>query len=57
MKKVIHEILATGTEVENREIYITFFSDLEEQMKKLKPKLNQNAVDIKEKIKKKVLKF
>ena len=34
-----------------REIYITFFSDLEEQMKKLKPKLNQNAVDIKEKIK------
>ena len=34
-----------------REMYITFFSDLEEQMKKLKPKLNQNAVDIKEKIK------
>ena len=34
-----------------REIYITFFSDLEEQMKKLKSKLNQNAVDIKEKIK------
>ena len=34
-----------------REMYITFFSDLEEQMKKLRPKLNQNAVDIKEKIK------
>ena len=34
-----------------REMYITFFSDLEEQMKKLKSKLNQNAVDIKEKIK------
>ena len=34
-----------------REMYITFFSDLEEQMKKLKPKLNQNAVDLKEKIK------
>ena len=34
-----------------REIYITFFSDLEEQMKKLRPKLNQNAVDLKEKIK------
>lgn len=34
-----------------REIYITFFSDLEEQMKKLRPKLNQNVVDIKEKIK------
>ena len=34
-----------------REMYITFFSDLEDQMKKLKPKLNQNAVDIKEKIK------
>ena len=34
-----------------REMYITFFSDLEEQMKKLKPKLNQNAVDIKAKIK------
>lgn len=34
-----------------REMYITFFLDLEEQMKKLKPKLNQNAVDIKEKIK------
>ena len=34
-----------------REMYITFFSDLEEQMKKLRPKLNQNAVDLKEKIK------
>ena len=34
-----------------REMYITFFSDLEEQMKKLRPKLNQNVVDIKEKIK------
>ena len=34
-----------------REMYITFFSDLEEQMKKLRPKLNQNAVDIKTKIK------
>ena len=34
-----------------REMYITFIADLEEQMKKLKPKLNQNAVDIKEKIK------
>ena len=34
-----------------REMYITFFSDLEEQMKKLRPKLNQNAVDIKAKIK------
>ena len=34
-----------------REMYITFFSDLEEQMKKLKPKLNQNVVDIKTKIK------
>ena len=33
-----------------REIYITFFSDLEEQMKKLRPKLNQNVVDIKTKI-------
>lgn len=34
-----------------REMYITFFSDLEEQMKKLRPKLNQNVVDIKTKIK------
>ena len=34
-----------------REMYITFFSDLEEKMKKLRPKLNQNAVDLKEKIK------
>ena len=34
-----------------RGMYITFFSDLEEQMKKLRPKLNQNAVDIKTKIK------
>ena len=34
-----------------REMYITFFSDLEVQMKKLRPKLNQNVVDIKEKIK------
>ena len=34
-----------------REMYITFFSDLEEQMKKLRPKLNQNAVDLTEKIK------
>ena len=34
-----------------REMYITFFTDLEEQMKKLRPKLNQNAVDLKEKIK------
>ena len=34
-----------------REMYITFFSDLEEQMKKLRPKLNQNVVDLKEKIK------
>ena len=34
-----------------REMYITFFADLEEQMKKLRPKLNQNAVDIKAKIK------
>lgn len=34
-----------------REMYITFFSDLGEQMKKLRPKLNQNAVDLKEKIK------
>lgn len=33
-----------------REMYITFFSDLEEQMKKLRPKLNQNVVDIKTKI-------
>lgn len=33
-----------------RELYITFFSDLEEQMKKLRPKLNQNVVDIKTKI-------
>ena len=34
-----------------REMYITFFTDLEEQMKKLRPKLNQNAGDIKTKIK------
>ena len=40
-----------------REIYITFFSDLEEQMKKLRPKLNQNAVDIKTKIKSIVEKY
>lgn len=40
-----------------REIYITFFSDLEEQMKKLRPKLNQNVVDIKTKIKSIVEKY
>lgn len=40
-----------------REMYITFFSDLEEQMKKLRPKLNQNAVDIKTKIKSIVEKY
>lgn len=34
-----------------REMYITFFMDLEKEMKKLRPKLNQNAIDIKEKIK------
>ena len=34
-----------------REMYVTFFMDLEEQMEKLRPKLNQNAIDIKEKIK------
>ena len=40
-----------------REMYITFFSDLEEQMKKLRPKLNQNVVDIKTKIKSIVEKY
>lgn len=40
-----------------REMYITFFSDLEEQMKKLRPKLNQNAVDLKTKIKSIVEKY
>lgn len=34
-----------------REMYITFFMELEEQMKKIRPQLNQNAIDIKEKIK------
>lgn len=34
-----------------REMYITFFNDLEEQMQIIKPKLNKNAIDIKEKIK------
>lgn len=34
-----------------REMYITFFMDLDKEMKKLKPLLNKNALDIKEKIK------
>ena len=34
-----------------REMYVTFFMDLEKEMEKLRPKLNQNAIDIKEKIK------
>ena len=34
-----------------REMYITFFMDLDKEMEKLKPLLNKNALDIKEKIK------
>ena len=34
-----------------REIYITFFMDLDKEMEKLKPLLNKNALDIKAKIK------
>lgn len=34
-----------------REMYITFFMELEKEMEKLKPLLNKNALDIKEKIK------
>ena len=33
-----------------REMYITFFMDLDKEMEKLKPLLNKNALDIKEKI-------
>lgn len=35
-----------------REMYITFFADLDNEMKKILPKLKQNEVDIKEEIKK-----
>lgn len=35
-----------------REMYITFFVDLDKEMKKILPKLKQNEVDIKEEIKK-----
>ena len=34
-----------------REMYITLFMDLDKEMEKLKPLLNKNALDIKEKIK------
>lgn len=34
-----------------REMYITFFMDLDKEMEKLKPLLNKNALDIKAKIK------
>ena len=34
-----------------RDMYITFFYELEEQMKVIKPKLDKNAVDINDKIK------
>ena len=32
-------------------MYITLFMDLDKEMEKLKPLLNKNAIDIKEKIK------
>ena len=40
-----------------REMYITFFTDLDKELEKLKPLLNKNALDIKEKIKSIVTKY